>query len=208
MKRYLLDIWYSVISTLIGMKVTLKHVFTREVTVQYPEVKLPFPDRFRGMLFNDIATCISCELCAKACPADCIAMTGAGKGKARYAPMFDIHIYKCLWCSFCVEACPTGSLVMSKEYEISGYNRDCMILHFGEGVRPEGAEAPIPGTMPKVTGPELVSPARPHAWANAWKNNPAPVVEKPKAAAPAAAKPAAAAAPVGDGAPPSGANAG
>ncbi len=193
MSKYFADIWYGVVTTLIGLKVTLKHMLTREVTIQYPEVKHAFPDRFRGMLFNDINSCISCDLCSKACPADCFHMTGAGKGKGRYAPEFDIHIYKCLWCGFCTEACPTGSLVMSKDYEVAGYDRDCMILNFGEGERPEGDDAPVPGTMPKVPGPALTVPRVAHEWVQPWQNNPKPIAPKaPPEPAPLAqeAKPA------------------
>ncbi|MBI4870330.1 MAG: 4Fe-4S dicluster domain-containing protein [Candidatus Riflebacteria bacterium] len=188
MKRYLADIWHGLVTTAVGMKITLEHMFTREVTSQYPDEKLEYPERFRGMLFNDISACICCEMCSKACPADCFTMEGAGKGKGRYSTVFDIHLYKCLWCGFCVEACPTGSLVMSKEYEVSGYSRDCMVLHFGEGVRPEGAEAPPPGTLPKVSGPPLAAPARPHQWDRPWPGNPAAV--KPGKAVAARSHPA------------------
>ena len=55
----------------------LQHTFTKAETVQYPEEKPYLAPRYRGriVLTNDPdgeERCVACNLCAVACPVDCI----------------------------------------------------------------------------------------------------------------------------------------
>ena len=64
-------------SSLKGFGVTLKQVFKKPITQQYPEFKRPVYPRFRGrhrlhVHENGLEKCVGCSLCAAACPADCI----------------------------------------------------------------------------------------------------------------------------------------
>ena len=64
-------------NTLKGFGVTLKQVFKKPITQQYPEYKRPIYPRFRGrhrlhVHENGLEKCVGCSLCAAACPADCI----------------------------------------------------------------------------------------------------------------------------------------
>ncbi|MFQ5781095.1 MAG: NADH-quinone oxidoreductase subunit NuoI [Nitrospiria bacterium] len=111
-----------------ALKLTLKHVFVREVTVQYPHEKLKLPDTHRGALcllrYEDgKERCVGCDLCEAACPSHCIKVVSAedqdGGVVVRYATAFDIDITKCVFCGFCVEACPVNALGMTKMYEYS-----------------------------------------------------------------------------------------
>ena len=57
-----------------GLGTTFKYLFKKPVTVQYPEVKRPVRERFRGRhelkrFENGMERCIGCALCAAACPA-------------------------------------------------------------------------------------------------------------------------------------------
>ena len=74
MTQYFRDIVQSVWSILIGMKVTMSHLFTPAVTIQYPDVKLKLPERARNRLYVNIDDCIGCDQCSMACPVDCISI--------------------------------------------------------------------------------------------------------------------------------------
>src|SRR3954454_3471409 len=71
-RAYFQNIFDTVRSALTGMKITLKYCFQKTVTVQYPEQKLSFAPRYRGIHEFEANKCIACDLCAKACPVDCI----------------------------------------------------------------------------------------------------------------------------------------
>ena len=104
--------------------------------VQYPEEKLDFPDAFRGMpvlvqLENQQPKCVACGLCEFACPTDCISIVPGeleGAGIERYPEEFDIDMSRCMFCGLCEEACPEEAIVMSREIEIGGYDRDSLLF--------------------------------------------------------------------------------
>ena len=113
-----------------GMKVTLKHCFGKNVTVQYPEEKLPMSPRFRGgdiVLDND--KCIACGLCAMACPNNAIDLTTekSESGKKVMARYFH-QIPVCLYCNYCIEACPTQAIRWTQNYEMSSLRHEDLII--------------------------------------------------------------------------------
>jgi len=98
------------------------------VTVQYPREKMPVPEVARYQLDVEIADCIVCDLCAKACPVDCIAIrairspvaigkTSDGSVKRLYAEKFDIDMAKCMYCGLCTVVCPTECIIMTDKYD-------------------------------------------------------------------------------------------
>lgn len=141
---YFNDIYRAVSSAMIGMKVTIKQMISPTVTLQYPHVKKPMPERVRNRLYMNFDDCIGCELCAKACPVDCIDIevlkapptvdlgtTSTGQKKRIYVTKFDIDIAKCCYCALCVYPCPTECLKMTDVYEFSEYDRHNLIYNFG-----------------------------------------------------------------------------
>ena len=71
-REYFSNISDTVTSIVTGMKITLKYCFQKTVTVQYPEQRLSLAPRYRGIHEFEANKCIACDLCAKACPVDCI----------------------------------------------------------------------------------------------------------------------------------------
>ncbi len=143
MGRYFRNIWDGLVTVLIGMKVTWRHLFTRAVTIQYPDVKVKLPERARNRLYVNMDDCIGCDQCAMACPVDCITietikstpdvdlgLTSVGTKKRLYVPRFDIDIAKCCYCGLCVPPCPTECIKMTDVYEFSEYDRNSLIYNF------------------------------------------------------------------------------
>ena len=114
-----------------GFGVTAKYLFRPAVTVQYPTERKPIPPRFRGLLINDVPRCISCELCAKACPVDCFTITWEkSEGGKRKLTQFDINMYTCMFCGLCTEVCPTECLTMTGGYESATFDRGDLVFRF------------------------------------------------------------------------------
>jgi NADH-quinone oxidoreductase subunit I len=106
-------------------------------TEQYPKVRPEVAPRFHGAprLNMDPEThetlCIACNLCALACPEDCIdvipmdiEITVAGKGrKKKVLDEFIFDTSRCMFCALCQEACPTACLELTQDFELATYSR-------------------------------------------------------------------------------------
>jgi NADH-quinone oxidoreductase subunit I len=143
MRKYFFDIYKSVWTVLVGMKITFVHLFTPAVTIQYPDVKLKLPERARNRLYVNMDDCIGCFQCDMACPVNCISIetvkslptddlgiTSTGQKKKLWVTKFDIDIGKCCYCGLCVYPCPTECIKMTDVYEFSEYKRHDLIYNF------------------------------------------------------------------------------
>ena len=185
-------------------------------TIQYPESGANYSDRFRGRHIlktreDGTLRCVACYMCETACPADCIHIE-AGEHPVlayeKYPPSFEIDLLRCVLCGFCVDACPKDAIWMTKDYEMSYFDRQERDLRHrradGEAVghgggRPGLRLPPLLRREPDEEGGGVraIGPLPPSDDAGAERRDqpdPASAAEAPGSALPrrrAAAKPAA-----------------
>jgi NADH-quinone oxidoreductase subunit I len=106
-----------------GLGVTIRNLFRKKVTIQYPEEKTPQSPRFRGLHAlrrypNGQERCIACKLCEAVCPALAITIeSNVGEDGTRRTSRYDIDLFKCIYCGFCEEACPVDAIVETRIHE-------------------------------------------------------------------------------------------
>ena len=114
---------FAMTELIAGLRVTLKRLFTRKITVNYPEEKTPQSARFRGLHAlrrypNGQERCIACKLCEAVCPALAITIeSSVGADGTRRTSRYDIDLFKCIYCGFCEEACPVDAIVETRIHE-------------------------------------------------------------------------------------------
>ena len=106
-----------------GLGVTGRRLFSRKITIMYPEEKTPKSPRFRGLHAlrrypNGEERCIACKLCEAVCPALAITIDSEEREDgSRRTTRYDIDLFKCIYCGFCEEACPVDSIVLTDIHE-------------------------------------------------------------------------------------------
>ncbi len=117
-----------------GMALTLRKLFSRPITRQYPQEKPPVQLGFRGQhaLVRDPATggsrCVACMRCATVCPSRCIAIRYHEKAGKRIVDSYDIEALRCVYCGFCEEVCPVNAIVLTEIFEYAAYDRDALFF--------------------------------------------------------------------------------
>ena len=165
---YFSNIANGVKSFITGLSLTFEHMKNKKdnvATLQYPHEKFPIPEKkigfeqseynvIRSRLHVDIDDCISCRMCERACPVDCIKIEDvkAKKGvdfdygttsnetkKKLLVSRFTIDMSECMYCNLCVYPCPEECIYMvcgpnedkhEIDYEFSQYKREGMIFEF------------------------------------------------------------------------------
>ncbi len=112
-----------------GLLVTIRHLFSRSVTQEYPHEKPDLPARTRGVIALKQENCTVCWKCSRECPDWCIYIEShkethepASGGRARSVKVLDrfaIDYALCMYCGICVEVCPFDALFWTPEYEYS-----------------------------------------------------------------------------------------
>jgi NADH-quinone oxidoreductase subunit I len=133
--------------------------FRNEIeTVQYPEEKVEYPERFRGLhrltLRDDGAVrCVACMCCPTVCPAHCITIVpeeSDSKGIEKRPAIFEIDELRCVVCGLCVEACPCDAIRMDtgmhagpvEERADAIETKDSMLGRGVKSIAKQGGEGP------------------------------------------------------------------
>ncbi len=150
MYKYFNNIWVGLSTIAIGLKITLEHLFAKNVTNQYPEKYSPIESgdlapNSRNRLFLKYDDCNGCNGCVRACPVDCITLEtckvvpgdeapalASGKRRGLWVLQYDIDFAKCCFCSLCTEVCPTEAVIMTQEFEYSTSERNDLLYKFGK----------------------------------------------------------------------------
>jgi NADH-quinone oxidoreductase subunit I len=133
MIKGILDLIYGTYTQLVTLKRVLHHTFTPTDTVQYPEEMPYMPPRYRARIIltrdpDGEERCVSCNLCAVACPVDCIVLQKTEDEGGRWYPeFFRINFSRCVMCGMCEEACPTYAIQLTPDFEMCEYDRSNMV---------------------------------------------------------------------------------
>ena len=117
-----------------AMQITFVNFLRKPVTVHYPTVERPYPNRFRGLLAltydkeTGEENCIGCRLCEFICPPAVIKVEMLKAEKRNFAKTFTLELYACEFCELCVQVCPTDAIIMMKSFDMATSDRREMLL--------------------------------------------------------------------------------
>jgi NADH-quinone oxidoreductase subunit I len=108
------------------------------VTREYPFVKAPVPDGFRGTPRLRPNTCLGCKACVRDCTAEAIEIVmkppspddpipEKGKNPVKKYQMI-LYLDRCIHCARCAEVCPKDAIYLDQEFEMANFTREALRL--------------------------------------------------------------------------------
>ena len=90
-------------------RMTLKSLFSKPATKEYPREKPRFFEQTKGRVHIEPDVCKYCGLCVNGCPTQALEVD-------RKALTWSIDRFRCIQCRSCIEACHEGALSMLNHY--------------------------------------------------------------------------------------------
>jgi len=116
-----------------GLRVTFRSQAPKKiVTEQYPVERPKIAERYRGAPRLNInpdngeTLCISCDLCALACPESLIVVGWVRNPETKRKDLVDFtyDLSRCMFCGLCEDACPVDALELTQDFELASYSRE------------------------------------------------------------------------------------
>ena len=116
-----------------GMWVTFRYQAPKNIyTEQYPQERPMVAERYRGAPRLNMnpetgeSLCISCNLCALACPENLIVVGWLRDDATRRKVLttFTYDTSRCMFCGLCEDAYPTDCLELTQDFEMASYSRE------------------------------------------------------------------------------------
>ncbi len=110
---------------------TLRSLFQKPVTQLYPFERHDTPERLRGKLHWDPASCSGCCLCAKDCPSNAIEIITIDKQAKKFVMRY--HADRCTYCGQCEKNCRFACINMSSEdWELAAQTTEPFTVYYGK----------------------------------------------------------------------------
>ena len=143
MGSYFRNIYQSASSIWVGLNITLKHMFTPSITLQYPDERWQMPERAEEPVIQRYRRLHRLRSVRKSLSGR-LHLYRMRKGRSRRGSgpdfqghqeaaqvlRFDIDMGLCCYCGLCTYPCPTECLVMTPNYESSVYDRTDLIYRY------------------------------------------------------------------------------
>ncbi len=164
--EYFKGLFGGIGALLTGMSVTIKELFSKKVTQQYPENRktLVISERFRGELAmphdeNNEHACTACKICETNCPNGTIKVisktieTEDGK-KKKVLDQYFYNLGMCTFCNLCVLTCPFGAIKFENTFENAIFTRAKLNMRLNqEGSKLREKKKAAPAAKPATDKP-------------------------------------------------------
>ncbi|MEA2647370.1 MAG: NADH-quinone oxidoreductase subunit [Chloroflexota bacterium] len=146
-----------------SVAVSMRHVFERKVTVQYPDEAAEMGYRFRGRHIFHQDVCIGCTQCERVCPVVAIKMEEHKDPTMRKVVVdrFAVDLGICYYCGLCEEVCPTDpkAVHLGPDFELATHDRRLLVYEMDQLTGPKPLPLKAAAPAPAAAGGDGEAPA-------------------------------------------------